>query len=460
MIRVKVVGRQYRMKGHVKIELYDHRTGQFIRTEHDNMLTNALAYRAGIDSNDVLTLYSSEYSLLPLGTKGLGGLFMFDGALAENANNIHFPMNVHMTGYAGRGTGNAFSSMMGTIDNTSSGYSNGTFTTVWNFLPNQANGVIASLALTHAKAGDQPFHMFRANAWNRISTAYRHFVAMDPATDTAYFTNNYVATSKVTFYKRKLSRHLLRVNSPYMGSEETALNYDLSSETITDRSYWDVTPDYDGYIYLCATQGNQTGSATVYLRRLKASADNFSLLEDADFQQKLTLPEVFLYPSNGSKNYHTLALCVVNGYLYALSYDRKSVYRISLADTSQIRQITPAITGFQSMDCGIYPHRGGGLWTEFLFNAVTTSGTTESRRTRAIIYEDGETCCDVASYSTGSWYMSNFCGYVTDDLRMFSSYYVYFDACQNYIGTICNLEEPITKTDSQSLKITYSITDG
>ena len=56
--------------------------------------------------------------------------------------------------------------------------------------------------------------------------------------------------------------------------------------------------------------------------------------------------------------------------------------------------------------------------------------------------------------------MYNFCGYVTDDLRMFSSNYVYFDACQNYIGTICNLDEPVTKTNSQSLKITYSITDA
>ena len=51
-------------------------------------------------------------------------------------------------------------------------------------------------------------------------------------------------------------------------------------------------------------------------------------------------------------------------------------------------------------------------------------------------------------------------GDVTDDLRMFSSNYVYFDACQNYIGTICNLDEPVTKTNSQSLKITYSITDA
>ena len=448
------------MKGHVQIELFDHKTGKLKKIERDNMLTNALAFRAGIDANDNLGLYASEYSIMPLGTKGLGGLYLFDGPLTEDADNFHFPMDVHLTGCAGRGTGNPASSLQGTIDNTVSGYSNGRYTTVWNFLPSQGNGVIASLALTHVRAGDLPFHMYRANAWNRITTAYRHFVAMDPDNDTAYFSYNYQATSTVYFFKRKLSRHLLRVNSPYMGDEETALIFDLSSEIITDRSYWDVTPDYDGYIYLCATQGNQTGNATVYLRRLKASADNFSLEEDTDFRQVLSLPEVYLYPSNQSKNTYTLAMCVSHGYLYALSYDRKSVYRILLQDTSQIRQITPDIDRFQTMDCGIYPHRDKGIWTEFCFQVTTATGGTETRRTRGIIYEDGECRYDAANYSTGSWSMSSFCGYVTEDLRMFSANYVYCDACQNYIGTICNLEEPITKTDTQSLKITYSITDG
>ena len=112
------------------------------------------------------------------------------------------------------------------------------------------------------------------------------------------------------------------------------------------------------------------------------------------------------------------------------------------------------------MDCGIYPHRDSGIWTEFMFQVTTATGGTENRRTRGIIYEDGECRCDTANYTTGSWSMTNFCGYVTDDLRMFSSYYVYCDACQNYIGTICNLEQPITKTDTQSLKITYTIADA
>lgn len=448
------------MKGHVKIELLDHKTGKYTRTEHDNMLTNALAYRAGIDSNDNMGLYSSDYSLLPLGSKGLGGLYMFDGPLTESADNVHFPMDVHLTGCAGRGTGNTSSSMQGTIDSAASGYIDGKFTTVWNFLPNQGNGVIASLALTHARAGDLPFHMFRGNAWNRIYAGYRHFVAMDPDTDTAYFSYNYQVTGVISFYKRKLTRHLLRVNSPFIGDEESVLDYSVSSAPITDRSYWDVTPDYDGYVYLCATQGNQNGNATVHVRRLKASADHFSFEEDMDFRQTLTLTDVQLYPSNGSKYYHTLAVCVSHGYLYALSYDRKSVYRISLVDPSLIRKYTPDLDRFQSMDCGIYPHRDSGIWTEFYFQAQLASGSLEGRHTRGVIYEDGEYRCDAAVYTTGSWYMNNFCGYVTDDLRMFSTNYVYYDACQNYIGTICNLDEPITKTDTQALKITYSITDG
>ena len=86
------------MKGHVKIELFDHKTGKLKKIERENMLTNALAYRAGIDSNDTLGLYSSEYSIMPLGTKGLGGLYLFDGPLTEDADNVHFPMDVHLTG--------------------------------------------------------------------------------------------------------------------------------------------------------------------------------------------------------------------------------------------------------------------------------------------------------------------------------------------------------------------------
>ncbi len=448
------------MKGHVKIELLDHSSGRIKRIERDNMLTNAIMYRTGIDVNDSITLSSHSMSILPLATKGLGGLLMFDGPLEENPENVHFPMNVHLTGCAGRGNGNSTSTLQGTIDPTASGYENGKYTTVWNFLPNQANGVIASLALTHAAAGELPFKMYRGDGGNRIVSGNRHFLAMDPQTDNAYFSYNYASDKTISFYKIKLFRHLLRVNSPYISSEECILEYDLSSETITDRGFWDVSPDYDGYVYLCATAGNETGNATIYLRRLKASAGNYSFEEDMDFRQTLTLPGVQARASSDSKSNNSLSVCVSNGYLYILSYDRKSVYRVLLTDTSDVRQITPAMTNYSVMDNGIYPHRDGGLWTLFCFAIPNSTGGTDNRRTRGILHEDGECRCDLAVYNTGFWYLKEYCGYVTDDLRMFSSGNVFSNACQNYIGTICNLEEPITKTDLNSLKVTYTITDG
>ena len=61
------------MKDHVKIELLNHRTGRLIKTKRENMLTNALEYRAGIDSNDTLSLYSNENSLMPLEPRGWEG---------------------------------------------------------------------------------------------------------------------------------------------------------------------------------------------------------------------------------------------------------------------------------------------------------------------------------------------------------------------------------------------------
>ena len=82
------------MKGHVKIELFDHKTGKMKTTEHRNMLTNALAYRAGIDSNDTMNLYSEDLkTLLPprkeWSNKGsYGKILSDDSKVCFNLDNL------------------------------------------------------------------------------------------------------------------------------------------------------------------------------------------------------------------------------------------------------------------------------------------------------------------------------------------------------------------------------------
>ena len=72
------------MKGHVCIELHNHNSGFTERIEQDNMVTNALTYAMG---HAVSCGANLSDLMLPVCKRGLGGLFLFDGKLEENAEN-------------------------------------------------------------------------------------------------------------------------------------------------------------------------------------------------------------------------------------------------------------------------------------------------------------------------------------------------------------------------------------
>ena len=76
------------LKGHTTIELKNVETGEIERYEDDNLITHAIDYI--IDMELANNCAPNDYCL-PVATKLLGGLMMFDGALEESADNIHFP---------------------------------------------------------------------------------------------------------------------------------------------------------------------------------------------------------------------------------------------------------------------------------------------------------------------------------------------------------------------------------
>ena len=89
------------LKGHVQIDIHNHNSGFTERYEQDNMVTKALDY---IIPNWVgANRYASD-GIMPLATKALGGLMMFDAELEESAGNIFFPGNAHLIACAGQGT--------------------------------------------------------------------------------------------------------------------------------------------------------------------------------------------------------------------------------------------------------------------------------------------------------------------------------------------------------------------
>lgn len=141
-----------KIHGHVRVETKDRWTGRVVDSqEKENLVTNALAmqlklsawgvYNTGV--NSMLSL-----ALTPFYYKALGGLLLFNGTLTESADNIWFPSNVKLVGCAGQGS-NSSDAIMGSLNTQESVHTSTGFTTTWDFLTSQANGTIASLARTY-----------------------------------------------------------------------------------------------------------------------------------------------------------------------------------------------------------------------------------------------------------------------------------------------------------------------
>lgn len=151
-----------KIKGHTIIELTDVNTGAKERYEKDNMVTHALdKYFEDIGAFNISPLYNSDVrnNLIP---RLLGGLLLLDTPLTENADNIICPSGVEMVGNGSYNVSSGNEDLvteMGTYDQLESGWRNdGKMIMVWNFSQNQANGKdanqsIACVCLTSANHG-------------------------------------------------------------------------------------------------------------------------------------------------------------------------------------------------------------------------------------------------------------------------------------------------------------------
>ena len=88
------------LKGKTRIELRNAETGELEEVREDeNLITHAIDYI--IDAEMSYNAAPNDYCL-PVATKLLGGIMLFDDELDEDVDNIHFPVDVHLVGYAGQ----------------------------------------------------------------------------------------------------------------------------------------------------------------------------------------------------------------------------------------------------------------------------------------------------------------------------------------------------------------------
>lgn len=424
------------MKGHIQIELKNEKSGKVDVYEQDNMVTSAVAKVLGLITNhcaigDKASNYISSY-LLPISTKALGGLFLFDGTLKEDVNNIHFPMDVHLVGSAGR-TENASIKYMGSLNALESGETDKGYVSTWDFSTSQANGRIASLALTSAMAGEAPFYSVRSN-YTSISLGGAG-IAYNSEKGIVYI------YSGGKIYARKIYTDIIRVNDNW----STGTKQEIFDFSFVNPGYqrWQISNGYDGYLYAIYVPSSSSGTEEpVRIRKIRIS--DYTFLEEEG--QSIILNNMPLKGSTYDSDprylvfYNTCAIS--KGYLYVLSYDQKKVFRINLSNTVEQKEFT-----FDDyMIKRIAPKYNGGIY------ALFSKG--DKKDTVGIVYPDGEYRHDEKNQN-----LDNPWQYASTEGDNLMSLISDIGHSFEYLGTICNLSSPVVKTSEQSMKITYTLTD-
>ena len=439
------------MKGHLKIELKDVNTGEVEEHEQDNMVTDAMANLLGIAAIGTAMNTSSSYCrlpyyLIPFAQKGLGGIFLFDGTLDERKDNIHFPMDVKLTGCAGR-VANTSSKLVGSFNSAESHSNDNGYTSVWDFGTSQANGTIASLSLTNYLAGENPFYNNYKSEGSYTTDKVAPMIAFDSENGFVYLYHS------GEIYKKKIFTNIIRANTPDFSTEEVVFDFNFSNPTYTK---WTVCNGYDGYIY--AINCDQCGSkkaVTFKIRKVKVSDFSFTEEEMMTFE----VSNVTCLSTNQTNYNLNMYHCVSKGYFYFRSYDSYTLYKVNLSNTVDVKEIT---FGNDIGTIYIFPRYNGGLFAFFVYSTTTTSGAKVNRYNPGWINNNGDFLYLEDNGYEGIQNTSTFCAFEGDNLMFLNgsgtgSTYAFF---LNYLGTICNLASPVTKTSAQTMKITYTLTDA
>lgn len=437
------------MVGKVKIELTNTKTRNKKVIEKKNIVTNAIADALSFRLGDIVCPLGN---FMPLPDKGLGGILLFPEPLVEEASNTFAPKSNEPTGYAGANVNPGTDVKRGSRNMVESLPVVGGYQFVWDFASSQANGQISAVALTHAKAGECYFSspLNRQNSYTQIADMPSEMPYPNPVFamvevdfissvyysiffDTSTGVNNLVATktylpiSKVvgvntTTHGKILEKHVLAT----------------SKFTSTLGRFFDGG---DGFWYGVSYSSNSSGNALVDW--IKISKADYTTTEGT-----WVLNETFLSSSGNTYANNTTpsgTVAFLDGKLYMLNQQRNGIYIMDWNDPSSIDYVS----------C---PQVLSNINSNYL---IEYSGYIIGRNirlnpeTKEIIYTD-------VSYS------DNLMGYPS---RTFVHKGVALTAYSSsggvrsmlitpYLGTICSLDEPVTKTPSDTMKITYTLLDS
>lgn len=467
-----------RFKGHVKIRLYNPNTWKQEIIEGDNMITNALA-----------DIFASNYcgalnyrNLLPLYSNMLGGVLCFNQNLdisSEGAADDYFIPDEGVNGLIAHAGQTTFSDQSDDVKrgnplSTSQVVTDGVITNAWEWGSAGGNGEIRSIALTHTDVGDAGLGSSSSafQALNPVINANFNGYSNKNAmwTHTQSYNDNMVFFVGVDGYGYRFNASgntitLIKIPLAYaqtgLVAEHPFVDGDLiATKTITtDTNY---SSGYNpSYCYVAETNRLWVFYSTSAGKTVKVEEINLADWGTQDWHAT--------NHDNAFNNLDTNVLPCYNGHpSQQLSYSNGSVYfpkpytgtgmlvrgflRVNLTNTADQSDLTANVNPFG----GVFPTSSAHkviVGNQFVINNNVLYPCTAS--------EDigGTGINNVSRYQTLDQKigLANLCSYYRYNNAADQSYYV--AVSKFYLGTKYNLPTPVTKSNSQNMVITYTLTE-
>lgn len=471
------------LKGSAIIELTDVNTGEVEVIEEDNLVTNAL--------NDIINT-SSDIMFADRRTPGvlnqfypiynhlLGGVVLFPEELDEDPDKYWAPTDLEPTGFAGLEVNKFTETRRGDYNvNESHKTADGKgFTYVWDFKTSQANGKIASVCLTHPRAGYSWHGVLDVTGDFSGNSKYARCVAIaSDVRDWSVSTYDEEIRKFGDFSTRKvlLSKTTGCLYMVYQGNirsvrciptsnigllcdvpvDKASRSYNVYNEEakvvvdFTDSTFYkqNLSEMYfaisDTEILGVRHNNNTSGNAEVWWIKIDVTTNTYT-------EGKWSIPTL-LMDAQGCATYS-------EGYIYWFAATTRAVARFQLSNpTNLIHVPLPDEAPFVGPDNGT-PQRAA------LFS--TPSGVVYGFN----FYICGSVAHATVRYGDGDW--SDFgygrckSGLLTKLYALGTSYYAwnqdFYTRCNyllqpQYLATINNLSSPVIKTADKTMKITYTI---
>lgn len=356
-----------KLKGTMVMELTDDNTGEVETITEENMITNAVNNIMGLNPMGVFYNATGQYdnevlwngNLLPICPNMIGGILLFSNPLEENADNLYVDSGNLPVAYASNDVNSTANTARGSLNLTESKVLDNGYKFVWEFTPSQGNGTIASVALTSSQGGQNGFGSIVGDASTFLQIKASDVGSLIKDRQMVLFETVEIDFESELLYSLTFTDASVRIRKIRIPIFSIGLNEKLDDSTYTvldDHAivtstfkflgsytvYGEFMDGQDGCWYGFSNLGNSSGSAAMVW--VKISKADYTFTEGEWTLSNATLMDVGTRDGASTYPKRVIRCCMRSGYLYVPAYNKRGIYKINVANPTDVTLINFGFT--------------------------------------------------------------------------------------------------------------------